>query len=124
MAKGTGKSGQEIGEEHVQRLIAVLDRYRSDQTPLPRYYSELNRSRLANECGFDRQIFRTNPRCAALLEAAEAEDRCKHLSRLDQAELKREEKGKVDEDRADLEAQILKLMAENASLKIELERFR
>ena len=45
MAAGTGKSGREVAEEHVQALAAVLSGYANK--PLPRYNGELNRSRLA-----------------------------------------------------------------------------
>jgi len=124
MARGTGKSGQQVAEENVDALVEILSRYKESGQPLPRYNGELNRSKLAAECGFDRQVFRTNPRCAALVDAADEEDRERHLNQLEQAELRREEKGKVDEDRAALESDNLRLRAENASLKIELERFR
>jgi hypothetical protein len=122
MAKGTGKSGVTVAEEHVQSLIAVLERYR--ERPLPRSGVELNKSAIARECGFDRKVFQTNPRCADLLDRAEREDRERHLNRMDQAELRREEAAKTDKDRAELEAQNLRLMAENASLRLDLERFR
>lgn len=124
MARGTGKSGQQVAEEHLQTLISVLSRYEESRQPLPRYGAELNQSRLAEECEFDRKVFKNNPRCAALLDAAERTDRELYLSRLDQADLRREEKSKIDQDRADLEAENLKLLAENASLRRELERLR
>ena len=122
MAAGTGKSGREVAEENVQALVAVLAAY-ADK-PLPRYNGELNRSKLAEECRFDRKVFQTNPRCAQLLRDAEEGDRTRHLDQLAQAELAHEDKAKVDADRAALEAQNLRLMAENASLRLELERFR
>ena len=69
-------------------------------------------------------MFQTNPRAAELLREAEAGDRVRHLDHVARAELAREDKAKVDGDRAALEAQNLRLMAENASLHAELERFR
>lgn len=123
MTKRPG-NGKQLAEENIDALVALLARYRESGTPLPRYNGELNRTKVAAECGFERQVFRTNARCAALITAADEEDREQHLNRLEQAELKREEKGKIDQDRAELEAENLRLMAENASLKLELERFR
>ena len=110
MAKGTGKSGNQIAEEHVQTLIAILDGYRDKA--LPRYGSEVNQSKLANECAFDRAIFRTNLRCAELLEIADRADRERFMTQMQQAEFRREEKAKIDQDRADLEAINLRLLAE------------
>lgn len=122
MAHLVGKNGQQVAEEHVQTLVAVLASY--DGKPLPRYHGELNRSAIAERCGFDRKVFQTNPRCAELIASVEADDRHRHLDVLAQAELGREDKAKVDRDRAKLESQNLRLMAENASLKVDIERFR
>jgi len=122
MAKGSGKSGQQVAEEHARTLAAVLAAY-ADKA-LPRHGVDVNRSALATECGFDRKVFRDNPRCAVMLRDADELDRVHFLDGLTQAELKRDDKAKTDEDRAELETRILDLMAENASLKRELERFR
>ncbi|MDH6264546.1 MULTISPECIES: hypothetical protein [Pseudomonadota] len=122
MAKGTGKSGIELAQENVDGLIEYLEGRRGQ--PLPRYGVELNRSAIAKACGFDRKVFQTNPRCARILDEADAADRKVNLTRLEQAEAVREQKGKVDADRAELEAQNLRLMAENASLRRETERWR
>jgi hypothetical protein len=122
MAKGTGKSGIEIAHENVDALIEYLEGQRGK--PLPRYGVELNRSAIAKACGFDRKVFQTNPRCARILDEADAADQKVNLTRLEQAEAAREQKGKVDTDRAELEAQNLRLMAENASLHREMERWR
>lgn len=122
MAKGIGKNGNQIAEEHVQTLIAILESYRDKA--LPRYGSEINHSKLAKECGFDRAIFRTNPRCMELLEVADRTDRERFMTKMQQAEVHREEKAKIDQDRADLEAMNLRLLAENAALRKEIERFR
>jgi hypothetical protein len=122
MAKGTGKSGIEIAQENVDALVEYLER--QNGKPLPRYGVEMNRSAIAKACGFDRKVFQTNPRCARLLDDADAADRKANLTRLEQAEATREQKAKVDRDRAELEAQNLRLMAENASLRREVERWR
>lgn len=122
MARGTGKSGVEVAQENVDALVEYLERQKGK--PLPRYGVELNRSAIAKSCGFDRKVFQTNPRCARLLQDADAADRKAFLTRLEQAELVREEKGKVEADRLELEAQVLRLRVENASLRRELERWR
>ena len=116
-----GRNGPQIAEEHVQTLVAVLQSFGNG--PLPRYHGELNRSALAALCGFDRKIFQTNPRCAALLASAEKDDR-RQLDALTQAELGRADKEKIDRRTNDLETQNLRLLAENASLKVDLERLR
>ncbi|PDT44096.1 hypothetical protein CO661_31035 [Sinorhizobium fredii] len=122
MARGTGKSGVEIAQEHVDALIHYLER-RKDE-PLPRYGVDLNKSIIAKECGFDRQVFRTNPRCAEILRDADDRDRKVNLTRLDQAEAVREQKAKTDADQMALEEENLRLLAENASLRRELDRLK
>ncbi len=122
MPRSPGKNGPQLAEENVQALIGVLLRYKA--TPLPRMHGELNRTAIAKLCGFDRKVFQTNPRCSQLLAEAEEADRRRHLNEFAQAELRREDKSKVDKDRSDLEAQNLRLMAENASLLAELGRLR
>jgi hypothetical protein len=120
MARGTGKSGVEVAQEHVDALIDYLEQHK-DQ-PLPRYGVELNKSIIAKDCGFDRQVFRTNPRCSEILRDADDQDRKENMSRLEQAEAAREEKAKSNNDQHALEEQNLRLLAENASLRRELER--
>jgi hypothetical protein len=122
MGKGTGKNGIALAQENVDALIEYLEAQRGH--PLPRYGIELNRSAIAKACGFDRKVFQTNPRCASLLDDADAADRKANLTRLEQAEVAREQKAKVDADRSELEAQNLRLMAENASLRREVDRWR
>jgi len=60
------KSGQEIAKENVARLQAWLEA-RAGAVP---YLSDgrVNRSRLAAEAGLDRQVFRNNPVCRAIVE--------------------------------------------------------
>ncbi|MCG5481592.1 hypothetical protein [Sinorhizobium alkalisoli] len=122
MARGTGKSGVEIAQEHVDALIEYLERHKDK--PLPRYGVDLNKSIIAKECGFDRQVFRTNPRCAEILRDADDRDRKVNLTRLDQAAAVREQKAKTDADQMALEEENLRLLAENASLRRELDRLK
>ncbi|RUW64423.1 hypothetical protein [Mesorhizobium sp. M4B.F.Ca.ET.049.02.1.2] len=120
MARGTGRSGVEVAQKHVDALIQYLELHKND--PLPRYGVDLNKSIIAKECGFDRQVLRTNPRCAEILRSADEKDRKANLSRLEQAEAIREQKAKSDSDQLALEEQNLRLLAENAALRRELER--
>ena len=122
MARGTGKSGVEIAQEHVDALIEYLERHKEE--PLPRYGVDLNKSIIAKDCGFDRQVFRTNSRCAEILRAADDQDRRVNLTRLEQAEAVREQKVRTDADQRALEEENLCLLAENASLRRELDRLK
>ncbi|MQW02414.1 hypothetical protein [Sinorhizobium meliloti] len=122
MARGTGKSGVEIAQEHVDALIEYLERHKDE--PLPRYGVDLNKSIIAKECGFDRQVFRTNPRCAEILRDADDRDRKANLSRREQAEAVREQKAKTDAGQMALEEENLQLLAENASLRRQLDRLK
>jgi hypothetical protein len=122
MARGTGKSGVEIAQEHVDALIEYLDRHKDE--PLPRYGVDLNKSVIAKECGFDRQVFRTNPRCAEILGDADQKDRKTNLTRLEQAEAVREQKARTDADQMALEEENLRLLAENSSRRRELDRLK
>lgn len=123
MAKGSGKSGVEVAQEHVDALIEYLEQH-NDQ-PLPRYGGvELNKSAIAKACGFDRQLFRSNPRCAEILSNADDRDRKSNLTRLEQAEADREQKAKVDGNQRALEEENLRLKAENSSLRRDLDRMK
>ncbi|NRQ18465.1 hypothetical protein [Ensifer sesbaniae] len=122
MVRKTGKSGVEIAKEHVDALIEYLVRHKDE--PLPKYGVDLNKSIIAKECGFDRQVFRTNPRCAEILRDADDRDRNASLSRLEQAEAVRDQKAKADAGQMALEDENLRLLAENASLRRELDRLK
>lgn len=122
MARGTGKSGVEIAQEHVDALLEYLENL--GDNPLPRYGVDLNKSVIAKECGFDRQVFRTNPRCAEILSGADDRDRKANLTRLEQAEADREQKAKIDGNQMALEEENLRLKAENASLRRDLDRMK
>lgn len=122
MAKGSGKSGVAVAQEHVDALIEYLERHKEEA--LPRYGVDLNKSLIAKECGFDRQVFRTNPRCAEILGKADDRDRAANLTRLEQAEADREQKAKVDGIQMALEEENLRLKAENASLRRDLARMK
>ena len=122
MAAGTGKSGQQVASEHADTLKKVLGSYA--ERPLPRVRERLNLSRIAAECGFDRKVFQTNPACKKLIDEAQARDRQRQPPKFDEAEVQREESSKESKERAALEAEILNLRVEVASLREDLHRFR
>jgi len=115
-----GKNGAMIAQEHVDALVEYLEAMRG--RPLPRRGAELNKTLVARACGFDRQVFRTNPRCANILAKADEDDRITHLDRLAQGELKREERSASDAQMHAMEDKLLRATAENRSLKQRLER--
>ncbi|MDI7923102.1 hypothetical protein [Ferirhizobium litorale] len=120
MARVTGKSGVTIAQEHVDALIEYLEAMQG--RPLPRRDVELNRTAIARECGFDRQVFRTNPRCARLLADADEKDRIAYLDGLAQGELAREQKGAVDARQHALEEKLLRLAAQNLALQRRIDQ--
>jgi hypothetical protein len=122
IAKGTGKSGVQRAEEHVQFLVAFLNR--SKDKPLPRESGSVNKSAVARECGFRREVFRDNPRCRKLLEQADKEDSLRFLSRPPASQLSRNEGCKIDKERRDLEERVLILLVDKAKLERDLERYR
>ncbi|RWX20059.1 hypothetical protein EHI42_02480 [Rhizobium hidalgonense] len=122
MARGTGKSGIQVAQENVVALEEYLAKL--GDHPLPRYGVDLNKSAIAKACGFDRQVFRFNTRCAEILNAADENDRKANLTRLEQAEANREQKAKADGNQMALEEENLRLKAENASLRRDLERMK
>ncbi|TCR76752.1 hypothetical protein [Rhizobium sp. BK376] len=118
MARGTGKSGAAVAAEHVDALLEYLETHGG--RPLPRRGVDLNKTQIATECGFDRQVFRTNPRCAELLREADEQDRIAYLDRLAQAEMSREHKAAGDAKVHALEEKLLRCSAENQALKRRL----
>ncbi|WP_424631412.1 hypothetical protein [Bradyrhizobium sp. SYSU BS000235] len=122
MGKSSRRSGIQLAQANYNALKTYLESHQGKS--LPRYGVELNQSAIAKACGFDRKVFQTNPRCRRLLEEAEKGSRPASLSKIEVAEASRERNAKVDAERAQLESLNLRLMAENASLRRELERWR
>ena len=116
----TGKNGTMIAQEHVDSLVEYLETMAG--RPLPRRGTELNKTLVARACGFDRQVFRTNPRCANLLARADEDDRVANLDLLAQGELKREQRSSSDAQLHAIEEKLLRATAENRSLRQRLER--
>lgn len=117
-----GKSGRQLAADYAQRLEAFLRGSR--RRPLPRFNGALNRSAIAAACGLDRKVFQTNPRCVRLLEQADRDDQQRFPDTMARAEALRERRAVEDGARYDLEAKLLRLAAENASLRAELARLR
>ncbi|KRB53474.1 hypothetical protein ASE04_29510 [Rhizobium sp. Root708] len=109
-----------IAQEHVDALVEYLEAMGG--RPLPRRGTELNKTLVARACGFDRQVFRTNPRCANILAKADEDDRVAHLDRLAQGELKREQRNASDAQMHAMEEKLLRATVENRSLRQRLER--
>lgn len=119
-----GRSGRDIAAEYVVRLDAECERAWNDEEPLPRLPTgAINKSLLADRCGFPRRVFATNPAALTLLESWEARDRQRHLSGLEQARAQRERKEKSDDYTHRLERRVLELEAEVANLRREHARF-
>lgn len=119
-----GRSGRDIAAEYVTRLEAECERAWNSAEPLPRLPTgAINKSLLADRCGFPRRVFSTNPAALELLNQWDGRDRERHLSSLDQAHLQRERKAKSDDYTRRLERRVLELEAEVASLQRDCERF-
>ena len=63
------KNGREIAKENADRLRAWVDAHASGVPYLAD--GRVNQSRLAAEAGLDRQVFRNNPVCRAILQELE-----------------------------------------------------
>lgn len=57
-------SGKQVGDQNVAKLAAWLE---ANKEKLPLFNGRLNKSRIAKEAGFDRQVFEDNPAARALL---------------------------------------------------------
>ncbi len=119
-----GRSGRDIAAEYVMRLDAECERAWNDADPLPRLPTgAINKSLLADRCGFPRRVFSTNPAALELLNTWDARDRERHLSGFDLTRPQRERKEKSDDYTHRLERRVLELEAEVASLRRECARF-
>jgi hypothetical protein len=119
-----GRSGRDIAAEYVARLDSECERAWNEGEALPRLLTgTINKSLLADRCGFPRRVFSTNPAALELLTKWDARDRKRHLSDLDHAHLQRERKAKSDDYTHRLERRVLELEAEVASLRRDCERF-
>ncbi|NYZ13378.1 hypothetical protein HL658_12525 [Azospirillum sp. RWY-5-1] len=117
-------AGRAAAKENVAALRRYLEEMEEKGEALPRRGGQLNMSAIAKAVGVNRQVLYQNPECSTLLADFDQADQKRCLSKLDQAAITRENKSKVDKERAELEADNLKLRAQLASLNTELERLR
>lgn len=121
-----GKSGRDVAAEYTQRLRAECERAWAAGEALPRLPSgAINKTVLAQRCGFPRRVFATNPSALEVLRACDARDseRNANVSDFDKAQRARARSSKSDEYTRKLERRVLELEAEVAGLRRECARF-
>jgi hypothetical protein len=121
--------GVQQGEENVRRLRAYIAALEAENRGLPARDGRPNLSVIAEACGFDRGVFYSNQAAKLLLDDALGRlgldtGRPADLTAFDQARLREEGKARADGRSKGLEEELLRLRAENASLRAENERFR
>jgi hypothetical protein len=118
------RSGRDIAAEYVERLRAECERAWNADEPLPRLPTgTINKSLLADRCGFPRRVFATNPAALELLHSWDAQDRERHVSLYSEAQRIRERKTRADEYTHRLERRVLELEAEVAALRRDSVRY-
>ena len=121
-----GKSGRDVAAEYTQRLRAECERAWAAGEALPRLPSgAINKTMIAQRCGFPRRVFATNPAALDVLHACDARDSQRHAgaSDFDKAQRARARSIKSDEYTHKLERRVLELEAEVAGLRRECARF-
>ena len=123
------RRGVQQGEENVRRLRIYLNALASDRRGLPARDGRPNLSVIAEACGFDRGVFYTNQAAKMLLDDAHRRlgldiGPTTDLTPFEQAQLREEGKIRADGRLKALEDEVLRLRAENSSLRKENERFR
>ena len=121
--------GIQKGEENVRRLSAYLDSLVAEQRGLPARDGRPNLSVIAEACGFDRGVFYTNQTAKILLDDSHRRlgldtGTPEDLTAFDSAQLREEGKARADRRSKSLEEEVLRLRAENASLRTENARYR
>jgi hypothetical protein len=121
-----GMSGRDVAAEYAQRLRAECERAWAAGEPLPRLPSgAINKTLVAQRCGFPRRVFATNPTALELLNAYDARDteRNAGASYFDKAQRARARTNRSDAYTRKLERRVLELEAEVAGLRRECARF-
>ena len=121
-----GKSGRDVAAEYTQRLRSECDRAWAAGEALPRLASgAINKTLLAQRCGFPRRVFATNPSALEVLGVCDARDRERYAggSDFDKAQHARVRASKSDEYTRKLERRVLELEAQVAGLRRECARF-
>jgi hypothetical protein len=121
--------GVQKGEENVRRLSVYLDELAAERRGLPARDGRPNLSIIAEACGFDRGVFYTNQKAKMLLDDAHRRlgldtGAPADLTEFDKARLREESKSRTDSRSKSLEEEVLRLRAENASLRAENGRYR
>ena len=114
---GQGRSGQEIGAEHVM----ALKRYLDATNVLPARGGKVNLSAVALGAGFDRQVLYKNPMCARLLEQAVKDKGIIGVETREDAEADAQ-KLALERRLSQLERMNITLMAENEALRERVKR--
>jgi len=71
MPAGPGRGGLlAVSDANHERLLAYVDRLRAGALRLPGRHGKVNKTAVAQACGFARETFQQNPRFAATLDAA------------------------------------------------------
>ncbi len=71
MPAGPGRGGLlAVSDVNHERLVAYVDRLRAGALRLPGRHGRVNKTAVAQACGFARETFQQNPRFAATLDAA------------------------------------------------------
>jgi hypothetical protein len=121
-----GKSGRDVAAEYAQRLRAECERAWAAGEALPRLPSgAINKTLIAQRCGFPRRVFATNPTALEVLHACDVRDSERHAgaSDFEKAQRARARSTKSDEYTRKLERRVLELEAEVAGLRRECARF-
>lgn len=119
-----GRSGRDIATEYVAKLDAECARAWGANEPLPRLPTgALNKSVLADRCGFPRRVFATNPSALEILRSWDTKDAERHLTAFQEAQHTRERTNKSEDYIHRLERRVLELEAENAQLRRQNEGF-
>ncbi len=121
--------GVQKGEENVRRLSIYLDELAAEKRGLPARDGRPNLSVIAEVCGFDRGVFYSNQAAKMLLDDARRRlgldtGAPADLTAFEQARLREESKARSDGRSKSLEEEVLRLRADNASLRAENERYR
>lgn len=121
-----GRSGRDVAAEYTQRLRAECERAWQAGEALPRLASgAVNKTLLAQRCGFPRRVFATNPAALEALQEWDVRDRERHAgaSDFEKAQRARAQVSKSDAYTHRLERRVLELEAEVAALRRECARY-
>lgn len=124
----TGRSGHDLGREHLARL----EDYIASGDALPTRAGKVNVTAIARACGFDRQVLYKNPPARALLDRTAAAQGCKGIEAerdgaaatdgADEALVPVSRLREAERRAGALEKRVSELAARNAALVAQLRR--